>query len=202
MWQLVTDLDQKKQALAVTLCLSGRAREAALEIKAEELNTNDGMKILLTKLDSVFQKDSIDLAYVAYTLFEQCKRHESTSITDHIVEFERKYNQIKKYKMALPEPVLAFKLLDNAGLSQKERQLVLTATSTSDFSSMKSALKRILEEALSVVQETLISRRNSYILHHMEKKVSRDILDKIEEEVIQVAKVIHKVVQDPEAQIL
>ena len=107
MWQLVTDVDQKKQALAVTLCLRGRAREAALEIKAEELNTNDGMKILLTKLDSVFQKDSIDLAYEAYTLFEQCKRHESTSITDHIVEFERKYNQIQKYKMVLPEPVLA-----------------------------------------------------------------------------------------------
>ena len=33
MWQLVTDLDQKKEAFAVTLCLSGRAREAALEIK-------------------------------------------------------------------------------------------------------------------------------------------------------------------------
>ena len=48
MWQLVTDLDQKKQALAVTLCFSGRAREAALEIKAEELNTNNGTKILLT----------------------------------------------------------------------------------------------------------------------------------------------------------
>ena len=36
----------------------------------------------------------------------------------------------------------------------------------------------------------------------MEKEVSRDILDKIEEEVIQVTKVIDKVVQDPEAQIL
>ena len=45
--------------------------------------------------------------------------------------------------MILPEPVLAFQLLDSAGLSQKERQLVLTATSTLDFSSMKSALKRI-----------------------------------------------------------
>ena len=74
MWHLVTDLDQKKQALAVTLCLSRRAREASLETKAEELNTNDGMKILLTKLDSVFQKDPKDLAY---TLLEQCKRHES-----------------------------------------------------------------------------------------------------------------------------
>ena len=113
----------------MTLCVSGRAREAALETNAEELNANDGMKILLTKLDSVFQKDSIDLAYEAYTLFEQCKRHESTSVTDHIVEFGQKYNQIKKYKMVLPEPVLAFKLLDSAGLSQKERQLVLTATS-------------------------------------------------------------------------
>ena len=76
MWKLVTDLDQKKQVLTVILCLSRRAREAALEIKAEELNNNDGMEILLTKLDSVFQKDSIDLVYEAYTLFEQCKRHE------------------------------------------------------------------------------------------------------------------------------
>ena len=45
--------------------------------------------------------------------------------------------------MVLPELVLAFKLLDSAGLSQKERQLALTATSTSDFSSMKSSLKTI-----------------------------------------------------------
>ena len=60
MWQLVTDLDQRKQALAVTLFFNGTAREAALEIKAEELNTIDGMKILLTKLDSVLQKGSID----------------------------------------------------------------------------------------------------------------------------------------------
>ena len=45
--------------------------------------------------------------------------------------------------MVLLEPVLAFKLLDSTGLSHKERQLVLTATSTSDFSSMKSAFKRI-----------------------------------------------------------
>ena len=56
MWQLVTDLDQKTRALAVTLCLNGRAREAALEIKAEELNTNDGMEILLTKLDCLSER--------------------------------------------------------------------------------------------------------------------------------------------------
>ena len=62
--------------------------------------------------------------------------------------------------MVLPEPVLAFKLLGSAGLSQKKRQLVLTATSTLDFSSMKSALKRIFGGALSVIQETVMLRRN------------------------------------------
>ena len=36
----------------------------------------------------------------------------------------------------------------------------------------------------------------------MEKEARRDISDKIEEEVIQVAKGTDKVVQDPEAQIL
>ena len=43
--------------------------------------------------------------------------------------------------MVFPKPVLTFKLLDSAALSQKERQLVLTATSTLHFSTMKSALK-------------------------------------------------------------
>ena len=64
------------------------------------------------------------MAYEAYTSFEQCKIHESTSITDHIVEFEWKYNQIKKQKMVLPEPVLAFKLLHSP------RQIISTMCKT------------------------------------------------------------------------
>ena len=41
-WQLVTDLEKKKQALAVMLSLTGRAREAARNIKANELNNDEG----------------------------------------------------------------------------------------------------------------------------------------------------------------
>ena len=32
-WQMITDVDKKKIALVVILCLSGKARETALEIK-------------------------------------------------------------------------------------------------------------------------------------------------------------------------
>ncbi len=36
-WQALTDLSAKKQGPSLYLCLSGKAREAALEINIEEL---------------------------------------------------------------------------------------------------------------------------------------------------------------------
>lgn len=47
---------KKNQALAITLSLSGRARENTLEIAAHDLNTDTRMDVLLTKLDSVFKR--------------------------------------------------------------------------------------------------------------------------------------------------
>ena len=73
-WRLVTDLDKKKQALAVTLSLTGRARDSALEIAAVDLNEDDGMTTLLTKLDSVFLKEETDRQYEAYTEIDRIAR--------------------------------------------------------------------------------------------------------------------------------
>ena len=42
-WKWVTDLEKKKQALAVTLSLSGQAREKALQIPAAELEDDTDM---------------------------------------------------------------------------------------------------------------------------------------------------------------
>ena len=61
----------------------------------------------------------------------------------YIIEFEQKYNKCKKYEMALPDAMLAFKLLDNAGLCQSDRQLALTTCSDLKFDTMKAALNLI-----------------------------------------------------------
>ena len=45
--------------------------------------------------------------------------------------------------MKLPDTVLAFKLLDGAGLSEQQRQMALTVASDLKFETMRSALKRI-----------------------------------------------------------
>lgn len=101
-WRLVTDLDKKKQVLAVALSLMGRARDCALEIAAGDLKSNDGMTTLLTKLDSVFLKEEKDCQYEAYTEFDQIKRENGVSMVDYIVEFERRNSRISKLKMELP----------------------------------------------------------------------------------------------------
>ena len=146
-WRLVTDLDKKKQALAVALSLPGRARDSALEIAAGDLNKDDGMTTLLTKLDSVFLKEEKDRQYEAYTEFDRITRDNDISMADYIVEFERRYNRMGKFQMELPDAVLAFKLLDTARLNVKDRQLALTACPTLSFANMKSALKRIFGDS-------------------------------------------------------
>ena len=142
-WRRVTELDKKKQAVAVTLGLDGRARETAMEIPADDLDSDDGMATLFTKLDEVFLKEEKDRAYEAYCYFDGISKDSAVSMADYIIDFEQRYNRMKRYNMTLPDAVLAFKLLDTACLDEKSRQLVLTPCADLTFISMKSALKWI-----------------------------------------------------------
>ena len=57
LWQMFTELDVKKQAIAVHLSLTGRARSATTELSIEDMKSTDAMKILIAKLDRVFARD-------------------------------------------------------------------------------------------------------------------------------------------------
>lgn len=159
-WKIVTEMKPEKQALAVTLSLTGQAKSKALEIDTAQLNSQDGMDVLLEALDSLFIQDEIDLTYSAYSSFEKFKKTPNISMNEYIIEYERLYGACRKHKMDYPDSVLAFKLLDNAGLCEKERQLVLTTASDQKFSSMKSALKRILEVLEQKVRSLLNEKRS------------------------------------------
>ena len=56
-WCLLTELDKSKQALAIHLGLTGRARMATSEIPVAQLSSNDGVKTLIAKLDGLFLVD-------------------------------------------------------------------------------------------------------------------------------------------------
>lgn len=75
--------------------------------------------------------------------------------------------------MQLPEAVLAFKLLDGAGLTESQRQLALTACTDLSFESMKQALRRIFtgvttendttDKAVKMEHEVLYGKHNKFV---------------------------------------
>ena len=147
---MVTDLEKKKQALAVTLTLTGKAKEAALGNTADRLNQDDGMDILIDTLDKLFLRENKDLAYESYMNFDYFKRKDDMNMSKYIIEFDQRYEKMKKYQMTLPDAVLAFKLLDNATLNHQQKQLALTACQDMKYATMRSALKRIFGESSNI----------------------------------------------------
>ena len=69
MWQLVTSVEKNQQAIIIFLeSLEGntKAEKAVSDLTATELNTDQGKNLLFEKLDKVFQKETIDEAYITY----------------------------------------------------------------------------------------------------------------------------------------
>ena len=130
-WAMVTDLDAKKQAVAVALSFEEndprQIRDKIFsELKLEDLNKEDGMVTLITFLDKLYKKDPLTNVYEHYVNFDRFKRQSNVTMENYILEFEKLYNLAKKHTVIMPEIVLALKLLDGAQLEYKDRQLVLT----------------------------------------------------------------------------
>ena len=90
-WERCTDLPKNKRPLAIALSLTGKARSQAMFMDINVLNEDNGVTQILAELDKVFQKDTIDLAYDAYTNFDKYVKSDDVSMTDYVTEFEQRY---------------------------------------------------------------------------------------------------------------
>ena len=83
-WQLVTSVKKEEQtiiALLESLDCTTKAEKAISELTGNELKTNDGMKIVIGKLDNVFHTETIDEACNAYSKFTNFKINEVKDIS-------------------------------------------------------------------------------------------------------------------------
>ena len=76
---------------------------------------------LLQVLDELYLKDEVSLSYEAYEDFKKFIRPTSMTINDYIVHFERLLNKAKRYKMEIHDGVLAYRLLNNANISESHK---------------------------------------------------------------------------------
>ena len=136
-WTYITEVEKKKQGLSVALSLpendKSQIRDKVFnEINLEDLKTDNGIETLVAFFDSVFKKDELAENYEHYVNFYRYRKDSSDSMENYILKFEKFCDKTKKFKMELPESVLAFKFLENSVLKHKERLLVLTGVNYTD----------------------------------------------------------------------
>ena len=143
LWQLVTDLKPEQQGPALVLSLSGKAKEAAIELSIDEIKSAIGVNLILDKVGQIYKKDTVDTAYEAFESFIKFEREPSMDIPSYIGEFERRYNKAKKNDCTLSTNIQAYFLLNQAKLSADHKKLVRATVSTLEFQEMKTKLLKV-----------------------------------------------------------
>ena len=66
---------------------------------------------------------------------------------DYMIEFEHLYKPMRDFEMKIPDPVLAFKLLDGSNISDDERKLAVALGKDMKYEDMKCVLKRLFNKS-------------------------------------------------------
>lgn len=134
LWSVCCKLEKSEKGPALALSLpEGSVREKVIEeLGVTKLAVDDGIKVLLNFLDKFLLKDEFNEAYDRYVEFDSHVRSENMSMEDYIMDFQRKYQQVKGSKVVLPESILAFRMLDKANLEPKMKQLVVSGVDYED----------------------------------------------------------------------
>ena len=152
-WKLVTKVEKKSQAITVALSFDEESEirdKVFSELDINELHVENGLEKLIENLDKWYLKDTLSSAYASWGNFYKFKRSENCSMESYILEFLKRYKAVKKHKIEIPNCVLAFILLDCAGLELRDKQLVLTAVNFDKpdelLDQMGTALKKFFGE--------------------------------------------------------
>jgi len=130
-WREVTELEKKKQGVAIALTLpedhkTGIREKVFDQIKLDDLKKDDGLDTLITFMDKHLGKDDLTDSLEKFEDFEEYHRTGGQNIREYVETFDSKYRKIEKKNMKLPSEILAFKLLRRANITKDEKMLVLT----------------------------------------------------------------------------
>ena len=172
LWTKLTELDGKKQGIAVYLSLTGQAKNVASEIPEDELCKPTGVATVLAKLDTLFLADKSLRQFSAFNKLYNLRRSENMPISTFISEFEHVYFDFKRHDMTLPESVQAFVLLSACSLSEQERKVVMSGITDLTYVAMKEALRRIFATELN--SKKSIDIKNEPVFHSFEDSVEQE----------------------------
>ena len=124
------------------MSLSGKALEAILELDDKDISSQDGVKLIVEKLNILYQKDELHEKFQDLENFESYRRASNTDIQQFLIEFDQRYHKLQRHQTTISEELLGFKLLKVANLSSHHEQL-LKATITHIGYETKAKIKSV-----------------------------------------------------------
>ena len=137
---------KNKQGIIVLLqSLTGnkKAEKTVSTLTVTNLHKDTGLQALIAKLDNAFQDEVVENAYSTHKKFVSLKKLPQMSMNEYLLEFENLNHEMTVFNMKIPDTVLAFQMLEGAGLNENQWQMVSTLASDLTFKSMEGALKRV-----------------------------------------------------------
>ena len=153
MWSTITTTEKKKQAVVVTLTLPVDGQKLAMQITSE-LEKEDGLDLLLKKLDELYELNKDQKIYAAYEAFEQVKRPHDMPLVKFIAAFEERINELTSVGITLPDSLLAFRLLKSANVDEESRRVVRATCTDLKLAEMKRALLCVFEASFEFSKAT------------------------------------------------
>ena len=131
-WKVLGKVPKSEQGLELWYALpeshpSNIKEKISEEVGLANLAKDDGADKFLEVMRNSFKKKDEQAAYEVYlSFFKEMKKKQEESIRDFVNRFDKVANSAKKNKMDISATVKAFKLLDDAGLSETDRKLVMS----------------------------------------------------------------------------
>ena len=155
-----TSMTVKKQAFAIHLSLTGKARIATSELDLTHVPDAEAVNRIKEKLDSLFLPEQHIRQFICFSKMFNLRRKEEDSISNYIHEFEHNIFRFNQEGMNMPDGMMAFFLLALCQLSESDSRLVLSNVQEVTYAKMRAALLRIFGHSFSATtpMQTLESK--------------------------------------------
>ena len=111
-----------------------------------DINADDAVEKIFGILDKFFKKDDLSVVCEAWCRYKNLVKGENDTMDQFLNDYEKNIKELKKEGVTLPEVVLAMQLIDSAGLSKQDKQMVLTAVDYSKKEEMYDQMKKALRK--------------------------------------------------------
>ena len=126
---------QKETAFNLMSTLTGRAWSAVEDLNISDLESDDGTKKLLERLDTVFKYDALtELPYDFETFFFHTYRRRNQTVQEYCADFEKQLRKLDQHGVTLPDKVVGWFFLRRAGLRQDQLQMIMSTLAAEKIS--------------------------------------------------------------------